>query len=727
VCTTCLKELNRQRLPARALANDLVFAPVPEELKGLTLAERQVVAIARLQLYVINLEQYDNVSARGVPGTRPGDTRRSDQHLSFKGTVIAFPQDPLSTYKAWPISPAELSDLLFVNFLRRTDTMPQTAKIARLLGVRRSKIRPALQYLIKNVTFRKVLFTWISLMLAYFQLWSEFTGKSADELTICEANLNAYPDEPGELPSAIRQPWCWTDSDAFADSAADHAGYVPEEKVPESAQPVPGVHLDNACNSSRPAEHKNDAHFSADHKRDPHAVDGKDAKGEIVEDGPQEDPIQHAAFVDVHGDGLTRQEVAAMMRAKLAAAQKGDCQPPLAAAVPHSGKFVDGLRTPMYWPAVLPELFPDAGGLHPFVGRDHRKTELSAEDYVDHLLRSGDPRWREHAQFAYVAFNLLQKKRIFRSCTQQIKAKRVQALTEYLPLLTEDHIQVAINDLRNAEYQRGYHSMDDICDPDVSGKLDLTDHSRLHQRKQVYSRNICLGLPDLFVTINPGDAQAPLFLRLAGESLQVDTDGFWKSFPSRHQRLLLAARNPVAATLYANYAMSAFFFALLGFRPEDDRDSSHPRGIFGEEVAAYSFHVEEQGRGTLHWHGFVWFKNRPSPPDLQRLLNDPAFRERVTQWLDTVIHRAEPQVEQLHEVPENKAQVSIDKVCLPDGGYRNTSECLAMTSRSYPALRLLRTALANNAPRSRRRSLARSTKRLRLKRSNVLISTLYWL
>ena len=54
--------------------------------------------------------------------------------------------------------------------------------------------------------------------------------------------------------------------------------------------------------------------------------------------------------------------------------------------------------------------------------------------------------------------------------------------------------------------------------------------------------------------------------------------------------------------------MAAFIDALLGFNC-----GSAGLGVLGERVRSYSFHSEEQARGTLHFHGFVWLENRPSP------------------------------------------------------------------------------------------------------------------
>ena len=142
---------------------------------------------------------------------------------------------------------------------------------------------------------------------------------------------------------------------------------------------------------------------------------------------------------------------------------------------------------------------------------------LSLEHWVDHLLRSADPRWREHTFFPFVAFNLIQKQRIWKSCNRLLKAKSVEAITAAPLLVTPKQIDAALKDLQEAEYTKGCHSFNDIEDVEVrtvfkqlfknmhtvTRQLDLTDTAKLNHRKMLYSKQIFYGLPDLWITINP--------------------------------------------------------------------------------------------------------------------------------------------------------------------------------------------------------------------------------
>ena len=90
LCACCEMSIKRKQLPARALANDLVFKPVPACLKGLTIAERLVVSAARLWVKLIQLQLHDKASGRDVPDKNAQDSRRPDMHFKLKGNCIAF-------------------------------------------------------------------------------------------------------------------------------------------------------------------------------------------------------------------------------------------------------------------------------------------------------------------------------------------------------------------------------------------------------------------------------------------------------------------------------------------------------------------------------------------------------------------------------------------------------------------------------------------------------------
>jgi len=599
LCDRCIDPLRRNPalIPARAMANNLAYLPVPVQLQDLRVSERNVIAAARAALWIVNLERHDNVNSR-----TPSVGGRSDKYHKFKKSAIVFPQDVLSIAAALPAAPDDLSDMLFVNFLKSSDAIPDKVQLDDCIGVRHSKVKAALDYMVSNPTVAKVPLLGSMLFLtAFLQLWASLTGKDPSEFVVNKDNLAAYANAPNNLPIALQNlvnPY----SD-FVGAASDGGGYVNNGDV-----------------------------------------DGDDM--DIAE------PFTYTGFVDPSGNAVTRQQLEAAMNARLAAARQG-APPPAVLSIPTGSKFLNGVE---FFPILFPELFPDSGGLvFKDTREDDREAKLSLEEWADHLLRSADPRWREHAQFAFTVFNLIQKQRVFKSCSYALKTNSVEVLHATLPWLTEENIQRALDDLNNAEFDKGYHTLDDIVDPTLrtmfkevfkqltlaSGKLELTDLSRKHQRKQIYARQINIGLPDLWLTINPGDVHSPLMLRLAGVPLKLDEAGaFWKDFPSRIQRQLVAQRNPVAVTLYCNMLMHAIIDGLFGFGRQDK--TTH--NIFGEPVRTYSFHSEEQDRGTLHYHGFVWLRNRPPADEFRNMLKNEAFQQRMLNWLETHVCRSEPQL-----------------------------------------------------------------------------------
>ena len=73
---------------------------------------------------------------------------------------------------------------------------------------------------------------------------------------------------------------------------------------------------------------------------------------------------------------------------------------------------------------------------------------------------------------------------------------------------------------------------------------------------------------------------------------------------SAKQRAKLLAHS-FAAVQFSHAIMRAFIQALLGVSLQHSS-----LGVLGD-VLAYHFNDEEQGRGSLHYHGLVWLKHKP--------------------------------------------------------------------------------------------------------------------
>jgi hypothetical protein len=66
-----------------------------------------------------------------------------------------------------------------------------------------------------------------------------------------------------------------------------------------------------------------------------------------------------------------------------------------------------------------------------------------------------------------------------------------------------------------------------------------------------------------------------------------------------------------------------------------------PLGVLGD-VIAYHFNPEEQGRGSLHYHGMVWLGHKPDTETFCELLRTPEFQQRVLHYLQGAIKQEEP-------------------------------------------------------------------------------------
>jgi hypothetical protein len=158
LCNRCIDPLRRNPplMPARAMANNLSYLPVPIQLKDLRVTERNAVSGARAALWIVNLERHDIVNTRA-----PSAGRQADKHHKFKRGAIILPQDVLSVAASLPPPPDDLSDMLFVNFLKSSDAHTDEVQLEDCVGVRYSKVKAALEYMVANPTVKKVLVRWI--------------------------------------------------------------------------------------------------------------------------------------------------------------------------------------------------------------------------------------------------------------------------------------------------------------------------------------------------------------------------------------------------------------------------------------------------------------------------------------------------------------------------------------------------------------------------------------
>ena len=139
LCVPCSRNLSKGTLPKFALANKLYSGPVPEELEGLTMVEKCMIARARVKSWIIKLQEQESDSAS--PTAQRG----------LKGHSIIYPQQPDQVANVLPPPVNETLAFICVIFVGSSAlTTAWLREKAKPLAARREKVRGALRWLKAN-------------------------------------------------------------------------------------------------------------------------------------------------------------------------------------------------------------------------------------------------------------------------------------------------------------------------------------------------------------------------------------------------------------------------------------------------------------------------------------------------------------------------------------------------------------------------------------------------
>ena len=376
------------------------------------------------------------------------------------------------------------------------------------LKVRQAKIRAALNWLIHNNEAYK----------------AAFENK---ELSISEENLALYSNKKdGEVPPALIKKTLYTHAHADHDKKrdkSDSAGYV----LPDSLQ---------------------------DH----------------LEYGPVNDPIwQLTGLADVDAFGLSPELLEEILKHR-------SCSIKPTMTVPSGSNASLFDKTPHIIHGCFPTLFPYGRG-GPY---DSRKDPIAMRVYLMHLMRLADVRFRTHAPFVFAMFSLMQRQRASASASQSLRMKFFVDFERDLKHITPQTLQQCIDDLKQAESKGDYPRLSHCQDEDarkafgkllnqlkiIGGRLPLTDAAKQNARFEIIAMDIKLGIPDLFVTVNPTDIHAPLVCHFAGKRipLNLDSPDLPSNLASSFERQKLVCEDAMAAVQFSHAVMTAFIKSLLG-------------------------------------------------------------------------------------------------------------------------------------------------------------------
>lgn len=287
-------------------------------------------------------------------------------------------------------------------------------------------------------------------------------------------------------------------------------------------------------------------------------------------------------------------------------------------------------------PSLLGWLFPHLdpwgiGGFH----HPARVARLSLEEQLRHLLSINDRRFELEANFAFVYYNIHQKKSVLQNVSFSTSTSRQASIVKDILTLQPDKV---------AEFKHKVEAepMYEPCSEEelriskvlkdvnfVGYKLPGTHAYKFARRSEIRSLITYRGTATLFITLNPADIHHPLVRIFAGGL--VDADSLAETEDMREwRRRVLVAKRPAAAARFFDFMITMFVEVILRFGRAE-------AGLFGKCTSYYGM-VETQGRGTLHCHLLVWLKGHLSPQALRdKMVASEAYRAKVFGWLENII------------------------------------------------------------------------------------------
>ncbi|TFK87838.1 hypothetical protein K466DRAFT_490148, partial [Polyporus arcularius HHB13444] len=231
-------------------------------------------------------------------------------------------------------------------------------------------------------------------------------------------------------------------------------------------------------------------------------------------------------------------------------------------------------------PSLLSWLFPhlDPWGIGGFF-EPARSCKLTLEEQLKYLLRVHESPFERDPDFAFVYYNIYQKKRVCETVSFRVKASQQQEVVR--DLLTVD--TVVLQRLIERFKGNSFYEPTDPAERDimrvmtkvsmVGRDLPGTAGYKMCLRNEIRSLVYFKGTPALFVTLNPSDVHNPLVRLYMGHDIRLEDMEHGMEL-TEWQRRILVANNPAACVMAFHEVISAFIRVVL-------RCGLPNRGLFG--------------------------------------------------------------------------------------------------------------------------------------------------
>ena len=295
-------------------------------------------------------------------------------------------------------------------------------------------------------------------------------------------------------------------------------------------------------------------------------------------------------------------------------------------------RFMPDFENPSLLTWLFPHLDPwGIGGFH----EESRSVPISMEDQLKYLLETEDAHFQKDPDFAFVYFNILQKKSVCDSVRFRVGASQQKKIVQEMLATDKTELDRLIARIKaNKAYQPQTDEEKRILGLVTKVGASLHDIPgttgyKLRMRNEIRSLVTFRGTPAFFITLNPSDVNHPLVRLYAGDNIQLDTLERGQEL-TEWQRKLIVANNPGACAKFFHTMISSFVDVVLRYGRKD-------RGLLGK-CSAYYGTVEAQGRGTLHCHMLVWIHGHPNPQAMRDLMTtSPEYERDLFLWLESLI------------------------------------------------------------------------------------------
>ena len=341
-----------------------------------------------------------------------------------------------------------------------------------------------------------------------------------------------------------------------------------------------------------------------------------------------------------------------------------------ALAVPHGELPLDSFQS-SYWAYCFPVLFPYADSLP----GANRIAPFGLRRLARHLLLRRDRHplsnpWAMDLDFVATLFSVLHRRDLLQAVRARVAAPGFAQHARALAHLSHADFELLAQLLgHGASVREALRPLvclrSSLCTAGnpavpahlrsalrtmqlVSRRVPCTDSYRDTMRQQIQALQIWVGLPAVFVTVNPADTRHPFTLRFgstaAWPTLSPDAgDDALHAALSGIQLAHLVARDPIGVARAFHQHIRSFLEDIVGVAsvsdalPPDGIAATSFDGVLGAVAAVYGV-VEPQMRGSLHCHMLVHLYGFNTAEALVAKFQDrlPALASQLLAWSQTI-------------------------------------------------------------------------------------------